>query len=103
MATVGITPDQDAVTAEIFIAAPPERVFQAITDPAQCRAGGDRKICTASLNPILTCAPGGSGRALGLARMARNSVWMGSTWRWIHHACSCIPGFQVTRTCPRPW
>lgn len=35
MATVGITPDQDAVTAEIFIAAPPERVFQAITDPAQ--------------------------------------------------------------------
>jgi uncharacterized protein YndB with AHSA1/START domain len=35
MATTAITPDQDVVTAEIFIAAPPERVFQAITNPAE--------------------------------------------------------------------
>ena len=35
MATTAITPDQDVVLAEIFIAAPPERVFQAITDPKQ--------------------------------------------------------------------
>jgi uncharacterized protein YndB with AHSA1/START domain len=35
MATATITPDQDTVLAEIFIAAPPERVFQAITDPSQ--------------------------------------------------------------------
>jgi uncharacterized protein YndB with AHSA1/START domain len=35
MATATITPDQNVVIAEIFIAAPPERVFQAITDPAQ--------------------------------------------------------------------
>lgn len=35
MATVAITPDQDAVVAEIFVAAPPERVFEAITDPRQ--------------------------------------------------------------------
>ena len=35
MATVAITPDQDVVTGEIFIAAPPARVFQAITDPKQ--------------------------------------------------------------------
>jgi hypothetical protein len=35
MATVAITPDQDVVTCEIFIAAPPARVFQAITDPNQ--------------------------------------------------------------------
>jgi uncharacterized protein YndB with AHSA1/START domain len=35
MATAQVTPDQDAVIAEIFVAAPPERVFQAITDPAQ--------------------------------------------------------------------
>ena len=35
MAITAITPDQDVVTAEIFIAAPPERVFQAITDPNQ--------------------------------------------------------------------
>jgi uncharacterized protein YndB with AHSA1/START domain len=35
MATATITPNQDAVLAEIFIAAPPERVFEAISDPAQ--------------------------------------------------------------------
>ena len=35
MATVAITPDQDTVEAEIFIAAPPERVFQAWIDPQQ--------------------------------------------------------------------
>ena len=35
MATATITPGQDAVVAEIFIAAPPARVFQAISDPTQ--------------------------------------------------------------------
>lgn len=35
MATATISPDQNAVLAEIFIAAPPSRVFQAISDPAQ--------------------------------------------------------------------
>lgn len=35
MATVAITPDQDVVAGEIFVAAPPARVFQAITDPNQ--------------------------------------------------------------------
>src|SRR5260370_19234352 len=35
MATVAIVNDQDVITAEIFIAAPPARVFEAITDPAQ--------------------------------------------------------------------
>ena len=35
MATAAITPDQDVITVEIFIAAPPARVFEALTDPAQ--------------------------------------------------------------------
>jgi len=35
MAIVAITPDQDVITGEIFVAAPPARVFQAITDPNQ--------------------------------------------------------------------
>ena len=35
MATAIISPDQDVIHAEIFIAAPPERVFQAIADPNQ--------------------------------------------------------------------
>jgi uncharacterized protein YndB with AHSA1/START domain len=35
MATSAVTPDKDAVLAEIFIAAPPERVFKAITGSDQ--------------------------------------------------------------------
>ena len=35
MATIAISHDQDAIQAEIHIAAPPERVFQALTDPRQ--------------------------------------------------------------------
>jgi uncharacterized protein YndB with AHSA1/START domain len=35
MATAQLTPDSDAILAEVFIAAPPERVFEAIADPKQ--------------------------------------------------------------------
>ena len=35
MATAQVTLDNDVVVAEIFIAAPPARVFEAISDPAQ--------------------------------------------------------------------
>jgi uncharacterized protein YndB with AHSA1/START domain len=35
MATAQVTPDNDVVTAEMFVAAPPARVFEAITDPKQ--------------------------------------------------------------------
>lgn len=35
MATVTVTPDQDVIAAEIVIAAPPQRVFEALTDPKQ--------------------------------------------------------------------
>jgi len=38
MAISAVTPDQDAIVCEIEIAAPPERVFQALTDPRQVRA-----------------------------------------------------------------
>lgn len=35
MAVAQLTPDNDAVVVELFIAAPPARVFQAISDPKQ--------------------------------------------------------------------
>ena len=35
MATAVLTPDHDAILAEVFIAAPPARVFEAIADPKQ--------------------------------------------------------------------
>src|SRR5215471_17687141 len=37
MATAQLTPDNDTIIGEIFIAAPPSRVFEALTDPAQTR------------------------------------------------------------------
>ena len=49
MATMSITPtthissDNDVVTLEIFIAAPRERIFQALTDPAQASKWWGRK------------------------------------------------------------
>jgi len=35
VATTTITPDQDAIDGALYVAAPPERVFAAITDPKQ--------------------------------------------------------------------
>jgi len=35
MATAQISPDHNTIVAEIFIAAPPDRVFDALTDPKQ--------------------------------------------------------------------
>lgn len=35
MSTIAIANDHDAIEAEVWIAAPPERVFQALTDPRQ--------------------------------------------------------------------
>jgi hypothetical protein len=33
MAIAAVTPDKDAIVCEIHVAAPPERVFQALIDP----------------------------------------------------------------------
>jgi uncharacterized protein YndB with AHSA1/START domain len=35
MATTSVTPDRDSVVGEIYVAAPRERVFQALIDPRQ--------------------------------------------------------------------
>ncbi|SRR5579862_4482663 len=54
MATALITPDQDAVVAEIMISAPPDRVFQAIIDPQQVMqwwTGEDCRIEHFSMEP----------------------------------------------------
>jgi|GEM_PF-1591048 uncharacterized protein YndB with AHSA1/START domain len=63
MATISISPDQDTVLAEIHIAAPPERVFQAITDPRQMLLwwGQKEKKCIAPRNSKPTCASTANG------------------------------------------
>lgn len=45
MASTIITPDQDAVVSEIHIAAPPERVFQALVDPKQVMSWWNSEQC----------------------------------------------------------
>jgi uncharacterized protein YndB with AHSA1/START domain len=35
MASIAVTPDQDALVTEVHVAAPPERIFQALLDPKQ--------------------------------------------------------------------
>lgn len=44
-----LTPDQDAIISEIEIAAPPERVFQALTDPKQLLRWWSDEACRAEL------------------------------------------------------
>ena len=57
MATAKITPDQDSIVCEIHIAAPPERVFQALIDPRQVMQWwtGECQIESFSMEP----RPGG--------------------------------------------
>ena len=45
MTSTVITPDQDAVVSEIHIAAPPERVFQALIDPKQVMSWWTSEQC----------------------------------------------------------
>jgi len=45
MATTTITPNQDAVVSEIHIAAPPDRVFQALIDPKQVMQWWTSDVC----------------------------------------------------------
>ena len=68
MATVPNTPIPDSIEAEIFIAATPERVFQALVDPRQVVAWwGQAGIyrCTEFDSDLRT---GGKWRAAGVSR-----------------------------------
>ena len=49
MATAAVTSDQDAVVGEIEIAAPPDRVFQALIDPKQLLRWWTNDICRAKV------------------------------------------------------
>jgi len=65
MANAAITPDQDTITAEIFIAAPPERVFQAITDPAQAPRWWGRQDMYRTTEWHADLRPGGKWKSVG--------------------------------------
>jgi len=87
MATMSITPDQDVIVSEIYIAAPPERVFQALVEPQQVlqwwgQAGVYR--CTEFDSDLRA---GGKWRSAGVAGDSSNFTVAGaSTWRSIPRA-----------------
>jgi len=67
MATPEITPNADEIVSEIQIAAPPERVFQALVDPSQVvRWWGQKGIyrCTEFQSDL---RPGGKWRTAGVS------------------------------------
>jgi uncharacterized protein YndB with AHSA1/START domain len=49
MTTTVVTPDQDAIVSEIEIAVPPERIFQALTDPKQLILWWTNTTCASKL------------------------------------------------------
>jgi uncharacterized protein YndB with AHSA1/START domain len=59
MATITVTPDQDTIVAQVFIAAPPERVFQALTDPDQRRQWWGQQGLYRSTESYSDLRPGG--------------------------------------------
>ncbi|HVN22026.1 MAG TPA: SRPBCC domain-containing protein [Dongiaceae bacterium] len=65
MATAVLTPDQNAVIAEIFIAAPPARVFQAISDPDQIPRWWGQEGLYRVGKSIADVRPGGKWRSEG--------------------------------------
>ena len=65
MPTAIVTPDQDAVVAEIFIAAPPARVFQAISDPAQLPLWWGQDGLYRVTQSTMDVRPGGKWRSEG--------------------------------------
>lgn len=66
MATATITPDQNAVIADIFIAAPPARVFQAISDPAQLPRWWGQDGLYHVTKSMMDVRPGGKWRSEGV-------------------------------------
>jgi uncharacterized protein YndB with AHSA1/START domain len=68
MATAQITPDNDVVTAEVFVAAPPARVFDAITDPKQTAQWWGQKGIYKLTETTADVRVGGKWRSAGIAQ-----------------------------------
>jgi uncharacterized protein YndB with AHSA1/START domain len=74
MATSFVTPDQDAVVTEIFVAAPPERVFRALTDSRELVEWWGQKGMFRATHWDVDLRVGGKWRCD--AEMRGNTFWM---------------------------
>lgn len=66
MASAVLSSDQDAVRVETFISAPPERVFQALTDPKQVVQWWGQGGLYRTTESRVDLRPGGSWRSAGV-------------------------------------
>lgn len=66
MATSSLSPDQSTIIAEIFIAAPPARVFQAISDPTQLPKWWGQDGLYRVTKSTMDVRPGGKWRSEGV-------------------------------------
>jgi len=67
MATATVTPDQNVIEAEVFIAAPPQRVFEALTDPNQRQQWWGQKGLYRSTEATSDLRPGGKWSGSGIS------------------------------------
>ena len=67
MATNAVTREQDAIALEVQIAAPPDRVFQAITDPTQLLRWWGQQGIYHSTKWCSDLRPGGQWRCEGVS------------------------------------
>ena len=74
MATTTITPDQDAVVSEIRIAAPPERVFQALTNAGELKIWFNNPECPAKFWEMDARLGGRYGYATAKGSVVVNTV-----------------------------
>jgi hypothetical protein len=74
MATAQVAPDNNTVTAEIFIAAPPDRVFQAITDPAQTRQWWGQRNLYRVTESHSDPRPGGKWSSVGVGAIGTSET-----------------------------
>src|SRR3984885_16024059 len=103
MATATITPDQNAVIVEIVIAAPPARVFQAISDPTQLpKWWGQSDLYQVTKAPM-DVRPGGKWRSDGVGADGKSFYVKANIWNSIRRACSSIPGSAATAARSKPW
>ena len=101
-ATDIITPDQNAVIAEIFIAAPPARVFQAISDPAQLPKWWGQSGLYHVVKSTMDVRPGGKWRSDGIGADGKEFYVEGEYLeveppRLLEHTCSYSG--PLTRLC----
>ncbi len=101
MATAHITPDHDAVVTEVFVAAPPERIFQAIVDREQALQWGSNpkfQVIKWELDPRL----GGQWTSVSVEQgSSRKYELMAKSWRLLRRDCLFTPGSPTGTSCPR--